>query len=1137
MIYLRTIVTTFLALLLYATATAQVFDNVSIDDASVVCSIAQDEQGILWFGSDNGLYSYDGYRTIPHNTNTDGTSINPRIHCIYFINNKLYMATERGLMLYDVKTGRYTAQPERAKGDTRAVTCYGGRLWFGGAQGLLSCNLQLDDIRVESKTLHNVYSLLATKHGLLVGTISGLTLLRHGKPNLPIRIGDGEQPLVNALLSDGSAAWIGTEGALYRYDGQQLKAIPALAGNSIKSLATYGDLIYAGTDNGLYTYNKLSGATLHALHDSRSPRTIANNIVWTVYTDRWGNLWAGTDQGVSDIRRQRFFNYIPLSYITQTGDGNCLHLIYRSADGRLWLGGSNGLISYNATRGFMPDNTADVAWYRQNSLTHHMSHNRVRRVYSDRDGTVIICTDHGLNIYNPATRQMRNIIVTDRSRRYSTAWAYDIVDDGKGRYWISSYMGGVFVVDKHKLLSAPTPAIIADRHYLKELQGIHVSQLVADGRGYVWVRMYNSGLDRINLRTMKVEHIVGKDNKINNICADRKGNLWVAMQGEVRCFGANGKTQSYNIEGYNDNAMLCEVEGYIWVLMGQDCCILNPDGSSTCFSISGFRPLAIWYDRPSRHVLLGGNDAIVAVPIANVHNIGAKDKRATFLLSALMVDGKPYTPDGGAATYLSEITLTARQNNLSFLLSDLPMSGKQPRMYAYRLEGADRGWQYMHGERQEISYSALPSGKYTLEVREVDGLGKAQGMVYQLQVTILPPWYLSIWAKALYLLAVVALIVWAVNFYMIRRRLREEREAKKRVMKESAARSAFFDNLSRQLKQPLGTLFGSVLGMLHDEKDSSRVRRLEQMRRDVVEMNTLVYKALDMQTIVHSSDKPAMATIDIADFCRRAADDARIRYGKKLDIDYRTDAPTAYVSIDVVGMQPMLDELIAFAADNRKADAPITISVSSAEDKTSVSVGIPGMKIAKGDMPFVFNRYYSATGSKQQAGGNTLALIHEFAEHNGGVATIETGDNDTTVGMTFESAHTASAHNPNALSSAAAAKTHDVDSIDARLLAKITQAVEEHVADSDFNVTRLQETLGLGSKLLYRKVKQMTGKTPVEFIRQIRMQRAAILLRESRFSVSEVMYMVGFSNSSYFSKCFQKAYGITPTAWSTGTRK
>ena len=59
----------------------------------------------------------------------------------------------------------------------------------------------------------------------------------------------------------------------------------------------------------------------------------------------------------------------------------------------------------------------------------------------------------------------------------------------------------------------------------------------------------------------------------------------------------------------------------------------------------------------------------------------------------------------------------------------------------------------------------------------------------------------------------------------------------------------------------------------------------------------------------------------------------------------------------------------------------------------------------------------------------------------------------------------------------------------------------------------------------------MTGKTPVEFIRHIRLQRASVLLREGRFSVSEVMYMVGFSNSSYFSKCFLKAYGITPAEY------
>jgi AraC-like DNA-binding protein len=52
--------------------------------------------------------------------------------------------------------------------------------------------------------------------------------------------------------------------------------------------------------------------------------------------------------------------------------------------------------------------------------------------------------------------------------------------------------------------------------------------------------------------------------------------------------------------------------------------------------------------------------------------------------------------------------------------------------------------------------------------------------------------------------------------------------------------------------------------------------------------------------------------------------------------------------------------------------------------------------------------------------------------------------------------------------------------------------------------------------------------TPVELIRNLRMKKAASLLKEGKFSVSEVMYMVGFSNSGYFSKCFQKAFGVTP---------
>lgn len=1143
---------TLLALLAAASPAAPIFNNIVAGDASTVCSITQDTHGLVWLGTERGLMAYDGYRTIVRNTAADGTPVISRIHSMCIHHDTIWLGTEGGLMAYDIHRGRYAAVNGPALKDVRAVGVQGSRLWIGCAQGLYSMALPGGKPLAHNRQLRNIYSLLPTRSGLLVGTLDGLWLVDGSGKARPIRIGNGQQPLVNALLADRDCVWIGTEGALYRYDWHTMQPVDALCGNSVKSLAQHGNYLYAGTDNGLYVYNKVTHDTSHALHDSRSPRSIANNIVWSVMNDRWGNLWAGTDQGVSAMYSRPFFTVTPLGDITGTGEGNCLHLISRGADGMLWLGGTNGLIGYRATRGFMPDNADGVTWFRQTSPTHYMSHNRVRRVFTDAGGTTIVCTDHGLNIYSPATRQMRNVIVTDQSRRYSTAWAYDIIDDGMGRYWICSYMGGVFVVSKEKLLGAASSAVVADRHFLGELQGIHVWQLVRDGRGRIWARMYDRGLDRIDPHTMRVEHIVGKDRLVNDLCTDRKGNVWAAMDGEIRCFGmAASADRSMRVSGYgnSDAALLCEAAGDIWALMGQDCCIISPTGESTRFSLPGFRPLAICYDRMSGCVLLGGNDGVVSIPTANVARLArkadsggaarsGKGTRPFFLMTGLLVDGKPFVPDGGYPTNISKLTLSARQNNVTFQFSDLPMAGLQPHAYAYRLEGIDRTWQYMHGEREEISYSALPPGGYTLVVCEVDGLGEAKSLVYSLGVTVLPPWYLSWWAKALYAAAALALLYWTVTFGLMRRRLHEEREAKERVMQESEARSAFFDNLSRQLRRPLGGMFASVLAMLHDEKNAGSVQRLEQMRRNVADVNTLVYRAFDMQSAAaEDASQAERVTVDLADFCRHATEDARRQYGRTVDIVYRTDSPAAYADVDVVRLHPVLAELIGYAVSNRQTDGPITVGVTTAGGKVTVAVTVSGMKISKGDMPFVFNRYFQLHGGNETTVGvNTLALVHEFAVRNGATAAVDCTDNGMAVGMTFTlkpTEHTAARTAPaagNESRSTAPPPSPD-DNADTRLLAKITDTVEAHLADSDFNVTRLQETLGLGSKLLYRKVKQMTGRTPVEFIRQIRMQRAAILLREGRFAVSEVMYMVGFSNSSYFSKCFQKVYGLTPTEY------
>ena len=238
----------------------------------------------------------------------------------------------------------------------------------------------------------------------------------------------------------------------------------------------------------------------------------------------------------------------------------------------------------------------------------------------------------------------------------------------------------------------------------------------------------------------------------------------------------------------------------------------------------------------------------------------------------------------------------------------------------------------------DISYNGLPYGNYHLKVHVVDGEGNIGTEVYSLDITILPPWYLSIWAKLVYLLLAIALAWGIMKFYLVRERLAEERRQKAEILEQVEARISFFNRLSEDLKT----------------------------------------------AVTHRS----------------------------------------------------FDEILELT-----------------------------------------NRYLGVKIEKKEA------------------------------------------------------EVPALNAADQRLLKEITETIETHMIDSDFNVTTLQEILGIGGKQLYRKLKAMTGKTPVEYIRELRMNKAAMMLKEGKFSVSEVMYTVGFSNNSYFSKCFSKAFGMTPTEY------
>lgn len=936
---------------------AQRFVNTTLDGAQAVYAITQDTSGVVWLGTDNGLYSYDGYHDYRHFASHTFSHI--RINALGFEGSMLYLATGNGMLKFDTQKGIYASAP--------AMESDGGK-----GSKKVARELRVLDMKGRKDAFGNdVYAILHTQKGLLVGSLAGLRLNQR-----QILLTPGAQPLVNALAYDAKrhCYWIGTEGALYCADQalQNFSKIAALDGNSVKCLDEDQDgNLYIGTDNGLYRM-AMNNSLEHFVHDSRNEATIPNNIVWSCYVDKWQNVWIGTDHGLSRLSTHTYYRFTSLDKITFSGEGNCLHAILQTRSGDWWMGGTNGLIHY--AEGVRVQGTAseyqNVVWYKQNNPSAPLAHNRVRKIYEDKEGDVWICTDHGINLYQKSTGKLLNFIVYDKTGKYSTAWAYDILQDQMGRMWMASYQGGVFVLDKQRLLaaislsSAATATCVADYHFSDKgksaLSGLHIGQLVLDGKGFVWASSYNH-LDRIDTRTLRISHIPGND-AINYLMKSDNGNVWVGYNASVKCFMVNLPMKGKEVESKEWKigakvVSMCDVEGKVWVVADNICSVLDQGNNSFRFFIPMENPNNIYYSKLNHEVVMGGNDGFISI---RADLSMPKDDKAQLLLAGIVVNGRQTqdalldeniegTP-GVSPVGLKTLVLKHDENNFTLQLSDLPFADHPTAVYAYHLEGSDHEWHYLDKGDLDITYNGLSYGDYHLTVRMVDGEGNIGDEVYQLEISVLPPWYLTIWCKLFYLTLLIVCIAWVINAHFVRKQLKEAKKQKEEILEQVQARMKFYANLADELKNAAA-------------------------HRSFDEVNHLVVSNLDV----------------------------------------------------------------------------------NASDSESES-----------------------------------AMIVNF---NGQQTTPEV----------------------------------EIDELDKKLLDEIKETIEENMVDSDFNVSVLQEKMGMGNKQLYRKLKAITGQTPVEYIRDMRMQKAAKLLKAGKFSVSEVMYTVGFSNSSYFSKCFSKAFGMTPT--------
>lgn len=1006
----------------------RLFHNISLGaEASFISCFLQDTQGLIWIGTNKGLFSYDGYSSQPHFV--FGERVNTWIYCgVVADSTYLYLGADNGLLIYNYKTDTYEDPKVDFPTDIRTLTFYDDLLWLGTLNGLYTYSPVSQKLTAVTEGLphQTIYSLIsASDNNLYIGTYNGCcrynSAVRRVEPiELPVIKGRSNQ-FVNSLLEDTTRGclWIGTEGSLFRYalaDGQTQR-IDVFHDNSIKSLALdrNGQLL-VGTDNGLYIYREDKSLS-HLVHDSRNPQSLSNNIIWTIFADREHNIWLGTDYGISMSRHNSILRYISISQITGTGEGNQFYSMLRDVYGTYWFGGTNGLIRFTDPLG----EGQNSIWYKMGDPKYPLSHNRVRHLYEDREQQLWVATDGGISRYNPESKQFVHYNIVDSSHRYNANWAYNLYEDSDGQFWIATCLGGIFVVDKKRLTNSSNELYMAEKIYRTDngLSGMFINQLIPDKDGNVLALLSSANcIDKINPSTNRISSItsgkIQEEQKPNYVLCSDDGWVWIGFPGGVmRATSSGDSIGVLPLDPFNHYEVLSMVEAdrKIWISTTDGLWVVDQQTLEVRrLSVSDKRFTSLFFDKKEEKLYLGTADGFA---ISSPNALLAEYPEQPLLLTALYVNNQLYKPNVEQANQsirrVEQIRLNYKQNNLAFEFSDLPYSKEEKSRIVYRLEGVDSEWNFLAPNANRLTYNNLFYGDYQLKVSKLDAYGKPSEKVYHLDIHILPPWYYTQWAKAFYFLLCCVLIIWTVNFFRVKNRFKLERLEKEKILEQSRAKMEFFTNLSHDLKTPLSMIIAPISKMLPEIKNPEEKKQLEQVQRNAIKLNSLIHQGLDFNRVDSgNSALLILSQIELVSFVRDLLalyTEGKIKE-KQLNIVFHSDQECLYIQMDAIKLESILDNLLSNAVKYTPEGGTITLSLFGSEGGKDIRISVSdtGIGVPYQDQPYVFQRFFqsSKTAGKKEGTGIGLYLVKTYTElHGGSVKLISEENTGTTITLTL----------------------------------------------------------------------------------------------------------------------------------------
>lgn len=977
-----------------ATTLSGRFRSISLPSGktTAVFSMAQDPYGFIWMGTDDGLARYDGYGFKIYRWEMgDSLSLaNNIVNALLYdsVRSCLYVGTDKGVCIYDSETDCFHMMPGTAGRHVKAFLSEGNDLYVATTTGLLKRMGNHTDTILEGHftSIRKVRgSIWASSYGCIYdigdGTeIHDLTGILKNKDVLVLDICED--------ITDSTALWLGTEKGLFHYRPAERKADRHhLPNTPVKTFRYSGRDLWIGSDNGLIVMGKNGDMDLfrHKVGESAS---IPNNVVWNIMEDLSGNIWLGTDHGVavSDIGYP--YKYIGVDMLTGLTEGLDVSVLKTDRDGYLWLGGRNGLIRSRPGHD-------DGIWLKADSGHGRLSHNKVRGLHDDGQNMWII-SDGGLDIYRYDTGRIMHRHILEPTGRYNSNWMYSIAEDPYGRLWIGTYDGGMYGVDKERILTSKE-RVICDIHLNKNSVPALASNIVrniAIHENDIYAETYNV-INIISLETWETRRTplpydvfvlsmipggdcvwIGTDKGLFQIRRD--GSLNKVSGSDVYVMSLAWQDDRIWVAGKTSISSYCPETG-IWEH--------TPMNELTLMSVTPF----------GHKLYFGTVDGIIEY---SSENRKASDQSRDITLTRMWVNDEPVEVgkkyDGHVIlerniTLTDRITLAHSQNSFAFSMSSFAFGGEDDAMM-YRLKGFDDKWRRIQDRENKAVFINVPSGDYIFEFAAAGSAPEPTGKVYSVGLHIKPVWYATPLAYFIYVILSMGVCIVAIHIWKMRHQLRMEHEERERAIAMADSKTEFLSDISHEFKSPLSIILSFVSRMTASESDALRTRELQTIQKNAEKMHLLLNQMVAFNEN-GSSNLFMPVAVSLGEIAKEAWGRFAMAFAEK-DISARfvADDIGYMFMVDRVQMESVLQNLLSNALKFTPRGGSILMSVSISDETTDmvyadIKVEDTGCGISADELPKIFNRFYMGTSTKgmnQSGSGIGLHMVKRIVEMHKG---------------------------------------------------------------------------------------------------------------------------------------------------------